>query len=146
VIQEKDPRGVGVFSSRRLARATYEDVAFRVLAAGAHPHFTRINAFRLEHREVFQALFIQGLRMCAQAGLVKLGHVSLDGAKILANASKHKAMSYKRMKEVDREEDALYGEGRSGYEVPEELRRRETRRARIAVAKAARSCRPTTLK
>lgn len=146
---------VGVFSSRRIARATYEDVAFRVLAGASHPHFTSINQFRLEHIDAFRALFVQGLRLCEQAGLVKLGHVALDGTKILANASKHKAMSYKRMQEeeaklrsevdgllkradeTDRHEDELYGVGRSGDDIPEELRRRETRLARILEAKAA---------
>ena len=70
---------VGMFSSRKLARATYEDVAFRVLAGGAHPHFTSINQFRLDHREAFRALFVQVLRLCRRAGLVQLGHVSTDG-------------------------------------------------------------------
>jgi len=120
---------VGVFSSRRIARATYEDVAFRVLASDKHPHFTSINQFRLDHIEAFRVLFVQGLRLCAQAGLVKLGHVSLDGTKILANASKHKAMSYKRMQEqeaklraevdrllaradeIDLQEDEMFGVG-----------------------------------
>lgn len=146
---------VGVFSSRRIARATYEDVAFRVLASDSHPHFTTINQFRLDHIQAFRELFVQGLRLCAQAGLIKLGHVSLDGTKVLANASKHKAMSYKRMQEeearlraevdallaradeIDRLEDDMFGAGRSGDEVPEELRRRETRLARILEAKAA---------
>ncbi len=93
-IARKDPRGerpyaprllvglliygycVGLFSSRKLARATYEDVAVLVLAGGAHPHFTTINQFRLEHREVFATLFVQVLRLCRRAGLVKLGHAS----------------------------------------------------------------------
>src|SRR5690606_11810758 len=88
-------------------------------------------------------LFVQVLRLCANAGLIKLGHVAIDGTKMKANASKHKAMSYKRMKEeeaklrakvqalleaaerIDREEDALYGEGVLGDELPEELRRSE---------------------
>jgi transposase len=89
----------GVSSSRKLARATHEDVAFLVLAGGAHPHFTSINPFRLEHREALVPLFAQVLQLCEKAGLVKLGHVSTDGTKILANASKHKAMSYDRMLE-----------------------------------------------
>ncbi len=145
---------VGVFSSRKLARATYEDVAFLVLAGGAHPHFTSINQFRLDHREAFRALFVQVLRLCRRAGLVKLGHVSTDGTKILANASKHKAMSYDRMQEeevrlraeinellayadaVDRAEDHQYGVGVAPEDLPDELSRRETRLARIASAMA----------
>lgn len=171
-IAAKDPRGerpyaprmmvalliygycIGVFSSRRLARATYEDVAFRVLASESHPHFTTINDFRLAHGDALGSLFVQGLRLCERAGLVQLGHVSLDGAKLLANASKHKAMSYKRMQdeearlraevdallrraaEVDREEDALFGVGRDPWDLPEELSHREGRLARIQAAKA----------
>jgi transposase len=173
VIQAKDWRGerpyaptmmvallvyaysVGVFSSRRMARATYEDVAFRVLAGGEHPHFTTINQFRLEHRAALADLFVQVLRLCRKAGLVKLGHVSFDGSKVLANASKHKAMSYQRMQEeekrlaaeveallkrgeeTDRQEDERYGEGNTAEDLPAELRRREDRLTRIREAKAA---------
>lgn len=172
VVQAKDARGerpyppqlllslllygycVGVFSSRRIERATHEDVAFRVLSGDQHPHFTTINEFRLVHREAFGALFVQGLRLCQRAGLVKLGHVSVDGSKILANASKHKAMSYKRMQEeearlraevdalmaradeVNRLEDEQYGVGRGYEELPEELKRRESRISLIKAAKA----------
>lgn len=173
VIQAKDGRGerpyspqmlvallvyayaVGVFSSRRIARATYEDVAFRVLAGGEHPHFTTVNQFRLDHREALGALFLQVLQLCRRAGLVKLGHVAFDGTKVLANASKHKAMSYKRMQEdeqrlaaevkallakadeTDRAEDAQYGPGLAPEDLPAELHRREARLARIREAKAA---------
>ena len=172
-IAEKDPRGerpysprmllavliygycVGVFSSRKLARATYEDVAFRVLCAGVHPHFTTVNQFRLGYRETFAGLFVQVLRLCKRAGLVKLGHVSIDGTKILANASKHKAMSYDRMQEeearlraeinellanadaADRADDERYGVGVADEDLPEELARREARVARIEQAMAA---------
>jgi transposase len=172
-IAAKDPRGerpysprmlmalllygycVGVFSSRRLARATHEDVAFRVLAGEAHPHFTTINEFRLVHGAALGDLFVQSVRLCSRAGLVDLSHVSVDGAKILANASKHKAMSYKRMKdeesrlraevdallrradEVDQAEDEMYGAGRDPWcDVPEELQRRESRIERLRAAKA----------
>ena len=171
-IAKKDPRGerpysprlmvalliygycVGVFSSRKLAKATHEDVAFLVLAGGAHPHFTSINQFRLDHREAFTKLFVQGLRLCKRAGLVKLGHVSTDGTKILANASKHKAMSYERMQQeeaqlrgeinellaqadaADRADDERYGIGVSPEDIPDELSRRETRLARIEAARA----------
>jgi transposase len=145
---------VGVFSSRKLARATYEDVACRVLCAGEHPHFTNINQFRLDHREAFAQLFVQVVRMCKRAGLVKLGHISTDGTKVLANASKHKAMTYERMQDeevrllaainellenadrVNREEDEKYGAGVAALDLPEELSRRENRVARIQEAMA----------
>jgi transposase len=77
---------VGVFSSRKIARALHEDVAFRVLSGGEQPHFTRISDFRMEHRQALAGLFLQVLKLCQRAGLVKLGHVALDGTKILANA------------------------------------------------------------
>jgi transposase len=146
---------VGVFSSRKLARGTYEDVAFRVLAGEEHPHFTTINRFRLGHRTAIAGLFVQSLELCSRAGLVKLGHVALDGTKVLANASKHKAMSYRRMKEdeerlrgevekllseadaVDAAEDARFGVGIVPTDLPVELQRRETRLQRILEAKAA---------
>src|SRR6266545_1713550 len=170
-IQEKDGRAavsppmmvallvhgycVGVFSSRRLARATFEDVAFRAIPGGEHPHFTTMNQFRLEHREALSKLFVQVLRLCRKAGLVKLGHVAFDGSKVAANASKHKAMSYKRMQEderrltaeveallakadeTDTREDGQYGVGKAPEDLPEELRRRESRLSRIMEAKAA---------
>lgn len=171
-IQEKDPRGtrpyhprmmvslllygycVGVYSSRKLAQATYDSVPFRVLTAGQHPHFTVINEFRTRHRGALEGLFVQVLELCRRVGMVQLGHVSVDGSKVAANASKHKAMSYARMGEqmrrleqevaglldraeaVDAEEDRLYGEGKAAEQVPEELRRREARLARLRQAKA----------
>ena len=146
---------VGVFSSRRIARATHEDVAFRVISGGQHPHFTTINQFRLEHGESLGKLFVEVLRLCEAAGLVKLGAVALDGAKIKAAASKHKAMSYKRMNEeekrlqdqvaellrradeADQKEDELYGPGQDKEDLPAELARRETRLQRLREAKAA---------
>ena len=146
---------VGVFSSRRIERSTYEDVAFRVLAGGEHPHFTTINEFRLEHGPALSALFVQVLQLCHRAGLRTVGHVSLDGTKVGANASKHKAMSYGRMKDeekrllaeveqllaradqVDAEEDAWYGRGQRPEDLPEELRRRDTRLAKIREARLA---------
>lgn len=172
-IQSKDGRGVrpysprmmtalllyaycvGVFSSRKVERATYEDVAFRVLAAGEHPHFTTVNAFRLEHRAALAGLFVQVLKLCARAGLDTVGHVSLDGSKVQANASKHKAMSYARMKEeeqrlaaeieallfradqTDQRDDEQYGPGQRAEDLPEEFQRRDTRLRRIREAKAA---------
>jgi transposase len=146
---------VGVFSSRKIERSTYEDVAFRVLSGGEHPHFTTINEFRREHGPELSALFVQVLQLCRRAGLRTVGHVSLDGTKVGANASKHKAMSYGRMKDeekrllgeveqllasadqVDAEEDAWYGRGQRPEDLPEELRRRDTRLAKIHEAKLA---------
>jgi hypothetical protein len=140
---------VGVFSSRRIERACFEDVAFRILAAGEHPHFTTINELRLIHRATFAELFQQVLKVCMSAGLVKLGHVAIDGTKMKANASKHKAMSYDRMEKeearlkaeveqlisqaeaVDAAEDKLYGAGQQPTDLPAELQRREGRRERI---------------
>src|SRR5713101_3241647 len=142
-------------SSRKIERATYEDVAYRVLAADQHPDHDSIAAFRQRHLPALAELFGQVLRLCQEAGLVKLGHVALDGTKVKANASKHKAMSYERMcaaeqqleqevaallaraQAVDAEEDAQYGAGRRGDELPAELARRESRLAKIREAKAA---------
>ena len=146
---------VGVFSSRKIERATYEDVAFRVLAAGEHPHFTTINEFRARHRAAIADLFQQVLEVCMSAGLVKLGHVAIDGTRMKANASKHKAMSYERMKKeearlkaeveallqraeaTDAAEDAQYGVGKQPEDLPAELQRRDGRRLKIREALAA---------
>jgi transposase len=145
----------GVFSSRKIARATYSDVAFRVIAGGAHPHFTTINDFRSKYRGECSKLFLHVLRLCQTAGIVTLGHISIDGTKVNANASKHKAMSYERMQaeelrlaaeidvlmkkaeEADRKDDAQFGVGRDSDDLPEELRIRERRLLRIREAKAA---------
>lgn len=171
-VQEKDPRGekpydprmmtalllyaycTGTYSSRGIAKATFDEVAMRFLAGDQHPHFTRIAAFRREHLDALAGLFAQVLQLCGRAGLVRLGHVSIDGTKIQANASKHKAMSYDRMKSeearlkqeiaellaraeaVDQAEDEKFGKDNSGTELPAELTRRETRLARIREVKA----------
>jgi transposase len=144
---------IGVMSSRKIETATYRDVAFRVIAGGNHPDHTRISAFRREHLRALEGLFIQTVLLAQRAGLVKLGRVGLDGTKIQANASKHKAMSYERMLKVeeelreeieqllllaeqtDRHEDATYGKDKRGDELPEELRRREGRLAKLQRAK-----------
>jgi transposase len=144
----------GKTSSRKLERATYEEVPYRVLAGNQHPDHDSIAAFRKRHLAALAGLFTQVLRLCQEAGLVKLGHVALDGSKIKANASKHKAMSYARLqrseeelrKEVerlladaertDRKEDELYGPAR-GDELPDELAFRESRLKKIREAKAA---------
>ena len=145
----------GVYSSRRIARHVVEDVAFRVLAAGNAPDFRTISDFRLRHLQVLTTLFAQTLQLARKAGLVKLGHVALDSVKLRANASKHKAMSYGRMKTeearlaaevaamlkqaaaTDAEEDRRYGREVRGDELPAELRRREDRLRKIREAKAA---------
>lgn len=146
---------MGVPSSRKIEKKTYEDVAFRVLAAGEHPDHDTISEFRHRHLPSLAGLFIQVLGLCRRAGLVRLGHVSLDGTKVKANASRHKAMSYGRMvakereleqkvKElleqaelVDAEEDRVYGKGLRGDGLPEELRHHENRLKKIREAKAA---------
>jgi transposase len=145
---------VGVVSSRVLERKTHEDVAFRYLAADQHPDHDSIANFRKQHLKALAGLLLQALQLCQKAGLVKLGHVAIDGTKIQANASKHKAMSYGRMgeaeqklqaeveellrrsEEADAAEDAPYGKGRRGDELPEELARRESRLKKIQAAKA----------
>ena len=146
---------VGVFSSRRIERATHEDVASRVLTGGEHPHFTRIAAFRRVHIDAFHDMFVQTIKLCQHAGMVQLGLLALDGTKMQGNASKHKAMSYDRMqqeeqrlhKEVaslleraeqaDRSEDGRFGEGQREEDLPHQLRRREGRLAKIQAAKHA---------
>lgn len=146
---------VGVMSSRRIERASYDDIAFRYLCADQHPDHDTIAAFRQQHLPVLAQLFTQILQLCNKAGLVKLGHVAIDGTKVQANASKHKAMSYDRMEEKEKQlkaevekllaqaaetdaaEDALYGKGNRGDELTGELARRESRLKKIAEAKAA---------
>jgi transposase len=152
----------GVVSSRKLERATYRDVAVRMLCADQHPDYRSIARFRRRHLEALGELFVQALRLCQKGGLVGLGTLALDGTKLRANASRHKAMSYERMvkkeveleteiaalrKQVDRlladaeatdqAEDAAFGADRRGDELPAELQRREDRLARIREAKEA---------
>lgn len=146
---------IGVPSSRKIAKRIEEDVAFRVLSANNTPDFRTISDFRKDHLEALAGSFVQVLKLCQKAGLVKLGHVALDGTKVKANASKHKAMSYGRMKQeearleeevkrllkeaevVDEEEDRRYGKDKRGDELPRELARRESRLKKIREAKAA---------
>lgn len=145
---------VGVTSSRKIEKATYESVPFRVLAANQHPDHATVAEFRRRHLEALARLFVQVLRLCEKAGLVRLGHVALDGTKMRANASKHKAMSYGRMEEkvreleaqvadllaaaeaADQAEDAQFG-SRRGDELPKELRFRQRRLEKIREAMAA---------
>ena len=146
---------IGKPSSRKIEQATHDEVPFRVLAAGQHPDHDTLSEFRKQHLQALAGLFLQVLNLCRKAGLVKLGHVALDGTKIKANASKHKAMSYDRMGEkekqleeevarllkeaesVDAAEDALHGKGKRGDELPPELARRQSRLKKLKEAKAA---------
>jgi transposase len=146
---------VGVFSSRKIERRLSEDVAFRVLAAGNQPDFRTISDFRKQHLAALQGLFEQVLRLALAAGAMTLGRVALDSTKIKANASKHKAMSYGRMREkeqrlqaevhqllaqaaaADAEEDRRLGSTRRGDDLPADLQRRESRLRRIREAKQA---------
>jgi len=143
----------GLYASRRIARAAVERADFMMIVAGDAPDFRTISEFRKRHLEALAALFVQVLKLAERAGLVKLGHVALDGTKIKANASKHKAMSYDRMKkreaelkaEVDRwleaaaaadaEEDRLYGDKR-GDEMPDWVADKQKRLEKIGAAKA----------
>jgi transposase len=152
----------GVMSSRKLEHATFRDVAVRMLCADQHPDYRSIARFRKRHLEALGELFVQALRLCKRAKLVGFGSLALDGTKVRANASRHKAMSYERMvskeqqleaeiaelranveallgeaERVDAEEDERFGADRRGDELPEELRRRETRLAKIKEAKQA---------
>lgn len=171
--QSKDPRGekgfdprmmtllllyaycVGIVSSRRIERACYEDLAFRVLTGNQQPDHSRISEFRRQNLDALSGLFVQILRFCQEVGMVSLGHVALDGTKVQANASKHKAMSHERMlkaeaqleKEIkelmrkaeilDAQEDSKYGKGKLGSDLPKELQRRQDRLAKIFQARKA---------
>ena len=172
VYRQKDPRGekayeprmlvvlllyaccVGLPSSRRIEKVCWEDAAFRVLTGNQQPDHSRISDFRRRHLPALAGLFVQVLRLCHKAGLVSLGQVALDGTKVKANASKHKAMSHERMLKserqleaemrallrkaeiIDAQEDGQYGKGKRGDELPEELQRRSSRLEWIRKAKA----------
>jgi transposase len=142
----------GVFSSRKIAKKLHEDVAFRVLSGENFPAHRTLAEFRQRHLPAFQSLFVQVLEVAREAGVLRMGTVAVDGTKVKASASKHKAMSYCRMKQdqerlkseiaeltsraaqVDAEEDAQYGPETAGDELPEELRRREQRLGKIQEA------------
>jgi transposase len=142
----------GVFSSRKIAKKLQEDVAFRVLAGENFPAHRTLAEFRQRHLTAFQSLFVQVLEIAREAGVLRMGTVAVDGTKVKASASKHKAMSYGRMKQdqerlkseieeltsraarVDAEEDAQYGRDNAGEELPEELQRREQRLGKIQEA------------
>ncbi|MBH0201826.1 MAG: transposase [Nitrospira sp.] len=145
---------VGSPASRQIARKLEEDVAFRVLAANQRPDFLTRSAFRKPHLPALADLFVQVLRLCQRAGLVKLGHSALAGTTVKANASTHKAMSYGRMvtdeaqltadvqrlltqaEAADARDEAAYGPDRRGDELPAGLARREQRLQTIRAAKA----------
>lgn len=145
----------GVYSSRRMARACEERVDFMAVTAMQRPDFRTISDFRKRHLEALGGLFVQVLALCRQAGLAKLGHVALDGTKVRANASKHKAMSYARMQKaerelaaevagwferaeaVDRREDEAFGEDKRGDELPDWVVNKQQRLAKIREAMAA---------
>jgi transposase len=145
----------GITSSRALERRCHDDIAFRFLTAQAAPDFVAIARFRTRHGAASQALFTQSLALCARAGLLRLGRVALDGTKVRASASRHRAMSYERMLRtegelaeqvagllaeaavVDAAEDAAYGPGRRADELPAELARRTDRLAVIRKARQA---------
>lgn len=144
----------GVFSSRKQAKKLYEDVAFRLLGAGNFPSHRTICDFRMRHLPELKELFVAVARLAKELGLVKLGTVALDGTKVKAHASKHKAMSYGRMKEqeqkliqeieallerarvTDAQEDARWGADQGEQELPKELQRRQDRLGKIQAAKA----------
>ena len=145
----------GIFSSRKIMQACEERLTFRVIVGDEIPNWRTISDFRKLHLKALEQLFVQVLQLCQKAGLVKLGHIALDGTKVKANASRHKAMSYGRMKQeeerlkeeihqllskaeaVDQQEDKEYGADHRGDELPEELARRESRLKRIQQAKKA---------
>jgi len=146
---------VGVFSSRKIMARCETDAAFRVIVGEDIPDFRRISEFRRRHLQQMQSLFLEVLALCREAGLLKIGRLALDGTKVKANASRHKAMSYDRMtaeeerlqKEIDallekaqaadEAEDEQHGSDRRGDELPDELSRRETRLEKIREAKVA---------
>jgi transposase/cell division septum initiation protein DivIVA len=146
---------IGVRSSRKISKRCEDDIAFRYLSGNNFPKFRAIADFRQRHLAAFQKLFVNVLVLCHEAGLVKLGHVSLDGTKIKANASKHKAMSYERMQQeearlsqeissliaeaeqIDKSEDKHYGKNKRGDEIPKDFQRKEDRLKKIRKAKAA---------
>jgi len=145
---------LGVTSSRRIERATHDDVAFRYLAANQHPDHDTIAAFRQEHLEALAGLFVQALQLCQKAGLVKLGNVAIDGTKIMANASTRRSVTYQKLTErerywretverllaeaqrTDEQEDQRWGKGQPADPLPPELAKAQSRLERIRQAKA----------
>jgi transposase len=144
---------IGVTSSRRIERATHDDLAFRYLAADQHPDHDTIAAFRADHLNTLAGLFVQALQLCQKAGLVKLGNVAIDGTKMMANASLHRSVSYSKLtqseqfwketveklltaaEQTDREEDQKWGAGQRGDELPAGLADAKSRLERLRRAK-----------
>lgn len=145
----------GIYASRRIAKACEERIDFMAVTGGEKPDFRTIAKFRTRHLPALRMLFIQVLRLCREAGLVELGHVALDGTKIKANASKHKAMSYSRMKEAepaltktveewmsqardaDDDDERTHGPDRRGDETPSWMANKQSRLEKLRAAKAA---------
>lgn len=145
---------IGVTSSRRIERATYDDLAFRYLAADQHPDHDTIASFRQHHLAALAGLFVQALRLCQKAGLVKLGNVAIDGTKMMANASTRRSVPYKKLCErehywremvdrllaeaqhTDEQEDQRYGKGLPADPLPAELAQAQSRLERLRQAKA----------
>ncbi len=145
---------IGITSSRKIEQATYDNVAFRYLSADQHPDHDTLAAFRQEHVEALAELFVQALRLCQKAGLVKLGNVSIDGTKMKANASTRRSVRYERISEreqhwraevarllsqaqhTDRQEERRLDSDRAANELPEELANAQKRFARLQQAKA----------
>lgn len=155
----------GELSSRCLERATYDELPYRVLAANQHPDHDSIAAFRKKHLSALAEIFLQTVALAKRMGLIRFGNLALDGTKIDANASKHKAMSYERMEgtiakleneindlerlrteidsllnraeEIDSSEDAALGKAERGDDLPKEIKRRKDRIAKIVEAKTA---------
>src|SRR6185436_4874977 len=144
----------GVYSSRKIAQACEERVDFMAVTALNRPDFRTVATFRQRHLKALSELFVQVLKLCRAAGLVKLGHVALDGTKVQANASVHKAMSYGRMREAEKrlaaevadwftraqekdvEEDGIHGADQRGDEMPAWVANKTARLERIRAAKA----------
>jgi transposase len=144
----------GMTSSRAIEKATYDNLAFRYLAADQHPDHDTIASFRQEHLEALAGLFVQALRLCSKAGLIKLGDIAIDGTRMLANASTRHSVSHQKLREQeqywkaaverllneaqrkDEQEDQRFGKGQSAELLPEELAHAQSRLERIRQAKA----------
>jgi transposase len=145
---------IGITSSRKIEKATYDNLAFRYLSADQHPDHDTLAAFRQEHLEALAGLFVQALRLCQKAGLVKLGNVAIDGTKMMANASTRRSVDYQKISEreqywqaeverllnqarqTDQEEDQRFGLGQPADPLPDQLANAQKRLQRLQQAKA----------
>jgi transposase len=145
---------VGINSSRKIEKATYDNVAFRYLAADQHPDHDTVASFRQEHLDALAGLFVQALKLCQKAGLVKLGNVAIDGTKMMANASTRRSVSYQKIsdreqywqneverllqqaQQTDQQEDQRFGQGQPATSLPDELAHAQSRLQRLQQAKA----------